>query len=105
LAALFPDLTPLDFFLSDYIKDTAYVPPLATSLLELTTRKKDEVASYTILNALWTTSLLKISKLLDTTFDKSTQLHLVSLSCLLAEEQRFPKIIHISCINLYMTNV
>jgi hypothetical protein len=33
-----PDLTPCDFFLWGYIKDNVYVPPLPTTLDELTER-------------------------------------------------------------------
>lgn len=100
-----PDLTPLDVFLWGYMKNIAYVPPLATSLLELTTCKRAALASHTISNALWTMFLLGNSKILLTTLDQSIQLHLVFLLPLLAYGQCCPKIIQILCINLYMTDL
>jgi hypothetical protein len=42
-----PDLIPFDFSFWGYIKDAVYVPPLATTLLELAGRIRDAVATVT----------------------------------------------------------
>ena len=50
-----PDLTPCDFFLWGYIKDTVYVPPLPQNLDELKNRIRTAITSVTphILSRVW----------------------------------------------------
>lgn len=50
-----PDMTPCDFFLWGYIKDTVFVPPLANNLVELKARIEAAVASVTpdMLSRVW----------------------------------------------------
>jgi hypothetical protein len=50
-----PDLTPMDFFLWDFVKDNAYVPPLPTTLHELKTRIREVCANtdQEILHSVW----------------------------------------------------
>jgi hypothetical protein len=43
--ALTPDLTPCDFFMWGYVKESVYVPPLPRDLPELRLRIVDAVAT------------------------------------------------------------
>ena len=50
-----PDLTPMDFLLWGFVKDSVYVPPLQTILHELKTRLREACAKidHEILRNMW----------------------------------------------------
>jgi hypothetical protein len=50
-----PDLTPMDFLLWGFVKDSVYVPPLQTILHELKTRIREACAKidHEILRNMW----------------------------------------------------
>jgi hypothetical protein len=47
MATSFPDLTPLDFFLWEFVKYLVFVPPLPANVAELRTRITAAVAGVT----------------------------------------------------------